>query len=207
MRLSDGQYQKMQSYIKRNRPVLTERTAGYSRRIEGEIDNEVRDLRTYSAVVFYIERGLGDERELVSQAVTAAWTAQAMNNNKYMVCLFSYGWDDRQLHHAGRSQWGNRYPAYKPWIDELCNLAGNSPGTTPALIPALFPLANPYDRKTNVDRSDLLMFIARDRNVMMSKAVADRYNMFKGRNAVWIFTGYNEPEFAAGEFVPNIDDN
>ncbi len=204
MKLSDEQYQKMQSYLKRNRPVLIERAEGYSRRIEGEIDKGVGDLRAYSAVLFYIERGLGSERELVHQAVMAAWSAQAMNNNKYLVGLFSYGWDDRELHHSGRNLWGNRYPVYKPWVDELCNLAGDSPGPAPALIPTLFPLADPCGVKTNIARTDLLVFIARDRHVMMSRAAADKYNMVRARNAIWFLVNGENPEFAAGEFMPGI---
>lgn len=202
MRLSDEQVTKLRGYLKRNAPSIDRPEERMSRRIEGVAEMGTGDARGYRAVIAYIQSGLGDQEELARQVLSTVAKVQNDYHLKYPVCLFSFGWDDSQLHHAGEARQGVYRSNTNDWVRELCDLAGNTSSQSPAVVPCLFPNARMYSRKTHVEKDDLLLFFCRDRDVRLHEQASKEYNQRIMRNAIWLFCGPDEVEVQSGHFSP-----
>lgn len=204
MQLNDDQMRKLRFYLVRNAPIIDRPDWRTSLVLEDEVEYGETDAQGYRNVVVYIERGLGDREDLIRQVLQIVKSVQQRDRVKYMVHLFSFGWDDGKLHHAGRSHDGNYYSNIKPWVDELCALAGTDGLKSPAVIPSLFPLTNPYGLKHGIERDDLLIFLCRNREVSMADSAHKKYDLRIMKHSVWLFCGEEQIDISLGDFTPTL---
>lgn len=200
MQLTKEQILDLRRYLKRNAPVIDRLEERMSRRIEGEIEIGSGDARGYRAVVVYMERGFGNQDQLVRQVFHTVAAIQAEYCLQYPVCLFSFGWDDGNLHHGGRSHDGSYYSNVKAWVQELCNLAGTD-ATSSGIIPSLFPLADPYGQKLAVGRDDLLVFFCRNPNAQMHEQARKQYSPQIARHSIWLSDNGGNTDMEMGKVV------
>ena len=173
-----------------------------SRRVPGQCSYE-SEIKAYSSVICYIQKGLGEEDEIIGEAVKIILDIQGSSRLKnYYLHPFSFGWDDNKLHHKKSAisiiSRGNSTNI----TNELCKIAGSDSSGT-STIPALFPPTSLYSKKNKATVHDLLVFICRDRSVMLSELSTAAYNRAR-RCSLWIFTNNDKPEWEFGTFKPEV---
>jgi len=173
-----------------------------SRRVPGQCSYET-EIKAYSSVICYIQKGLGEENEIIGEAIKIILDIKGSSRLKnYYLHPFSFGWDDNKLHHKKSPisiiSRGNSTKI----INELCKLANSDPSGT-SIIPSLFPPTSLYSKKHNVKTNDLLVFICKDRSVKLSGVSTAAYNRVQ-RSSLWIFINNDKPEWEFGTFKPEV---
>jgi len=196
MKLNAEQTRNLSTYLTRNRFCVTRQDERESLRIEGETGDGDWDASGYRSVVAFIQRGLGDQAELVRQVLGNAAKVQNDNHLKYSVLLFSFGWDDGMLHGKGRSLSGglNRCDG---WVKELCELASTDTGPVPQKTPSLFPPAVSKRVPLKVRGEDLLIFFCKDRCGSMTEEARLHYAK-PLKHAVWIYCEEDKADMELG---------
>lgn len=192
-------------YMQRTAPSIARPAVQMSRRLEGEVDYDAEeDAEGYRAIIAYCQRGLGEHAPTINHVLATAAKIQRDCSLEYLVCLFSFGWEDETLHHTGRAYTGRWNSITDGWSNDLCALAGVTDISTTALIPELFPLANPFGRKISVDTDDLLLFFCHNRAVRFSTRADQRYTPGIQKHAIWFFLGEDPVGIEMGSFRPTV---
>jgi len=204
--MDENQRREIFRYLKRSSPVISRRGEGASRRIEGEWStNAEEDVHGYKAVVVYIQQGLGQHTELINRVLSAVASFQHDNRLQYLVCLFSFGWEDGKLHHAGQAHQARWNSLTDGWAEELATLAGTDVPMADPVVTQLFPLVWPsLGAKGRVSREDLLIFFCDQRTVKFSESVATDYHHAFQKNTLWFFLGEEPLGIEYGTFVPKV---
>lgn len=126
-------------------------------------------------------------------------------NHNYHFCLFSFGWEDRKLHHNERSLQVYSIANTDSISNLLCKLAGKGKVESSPVVPALFPFADPYGTIMKVTPEDLLVFFCQDRSVKFAASLEKIYTRNIQRHSVWIFVGGDTPEVEFGRFKPDFE--
>jgi hypothetical protein len=148
-------------YLKRYAPTLDGTGLRASRRLEGYLSSD-SEINAYRAVMYYIEKGLGEHQKVIQQVIEEV--AKVQNRDRYTGyanCLFSFGWTGEDLKHEGKAKHFSRKANSIKLSQKLCLLAGTDPPEEPILVRRLFPPANPYASLRKVTSKDLLLFFYR----------------------------------------------
>ena len=173
-----------------------------SRRVSGQCSHE-SEIKAYSSIIFYIQKGLGEENVNTEAVIKKILDAQGSSRRiNYYLHLFSFGWDDNKLRHKKSAISIISRANSNMIINDLYKLAGSDPSGT-SIIPSLFPPTSLYSKKHNVKTNDLLVFICRDRSVQLSELSSVAYNRVR-RRSLWIFITSDKPEWELGTFKPEI---
>ena len=173
-----------------------------SRRVPGQCSYE-SEIRAYASVICYIQKGLGEENEIIEEAIKIILAIQGSSRLKnYYLHLFSFGWNDNKLHHKKSAISIISRRNSTNITNELCKLAGSDSSGT-STIPALFPPTSLYSKKSKATVNDLLVFVCKDRSVQLSGVSTDAYNRVR-RRSLWIFINNDNPEWEFGTFKPEI---
>jgi len=197
MKLNNEQTKKLRYYLMQKRPSIARQDERESSRIEGETGHGDRDVQGYRAVAAFIQRGLGDQMEIVRQVLDIAAKVQNDNNLNFPVVLFSFGWDDGILHGKGRPRSGGPNIPCNGWATELCDMASAETSPVPQKTPSLFPPAKQTGAPLKVTGEDLLIFFCKDRSVRLTDEAMARYAK-PLKHAVWIYCGDDRAEMALG---------
>ena len=179
------------------RPSIARQDERESSRIESETGHGDRDVQGYRAVAAFIQRGLGDQMEIVRQVLDIAAKVQNDNNLNFPVALFSFGWDDGILHGKGRARSGGPNIPCNGWATELCDMASAETSPVPQKTPSLFPPAKQTGAPLKVKEEDLLIFFCKDRSMRLTDEAMARYDK-PLKHAVWIYCEDDKLEMAFG---------
>lgn len=206
MKLTNEQAAKLKTFLMRKRPCIVRQDERESLRIEGETGDGDWDALGYRSVVAVIQRGLGDQADVVRQVLGIAAKVQNDNNLDYPVLLFSFGWDDGVLHGTGRNRSGGPNIRCDGWVKELCDLASADIGAMQPKIPSLFPPAAQEGASLPLRGEDLLIFFCGDRSMRLTEEARSRYAK-PLKHAVWIYCEGKQVDMGLGFDEENVGVN
>ena len=192
-------------FVRNNAPEIESGHARQSRKIYGQISYDT-PIDAYRSVILYIEKGLGSYIDIISRVIYIITGFQNSHRQwGYFLHLFSFGWDDRVLHHKGHALTVTGFHG-KGIARILCDLSGTDKPAASPVIPALFPRrVDFYSQDANVTKDDLLVFFCSDRSVKCNPPVRQQLSKQFQRRTVWIFlegemVDYEFP--STGRFLP-----
>ena len=176
-----------------------------SRRVLGQCSYE-SEIKAYASVICYIQKGLGEENEIIEEVLKIILDIQGSSRLKtYYLHPFSFGWDDNKLHHKKSAISIISRRNSTNITTELCKIAGSDSSGT-STIPSLFPPTSLYSKKSKATVNDLLVFVCKDRSVQLSGVSTAAYNRVR-RSSLWIFMNNDNPEWEFGTFKPEVADD
>jgi hypothetical protein len=202
MTLTDFQVNDLNYFLRSTAPVISRPEERESRRLEGSIEMGSSDARGYTGIMVYLQKGLGNSDKLLQQIFRCAERFQKRFRLKYDLGLFSFGWDEKKIKHSGSIHNCTYYSDIISLIGELYGLAGTDESPSPVIIPELFPLADPYGRRSDIDRNDLLIFICQNRDIRVTESVYDQLHKRNFRHVIWFFVENSTVEIETSRYYP-----
>ncbi len=197
MKLTNEQETKLSVFLKRHMPCRERTGLRESSRIEGETVEGDMDVPGYRTVTAFIQRGLGDQAEVIQHVLSIVSRVQNDSNFEYPVWLYAFGWDDGLLHGKSRHRRGGPGIRCLGWVEEICELASTDTGPSSPMTPALFPPAVQEGVPLKLRADDLLIFFCKDRRMRLTEEARSRYAK-PLQHAVWFYCEGDEADMTLG---------
>jgi len=175
----------------------------------GYLGDADESSRAYHSVLVYVQKGLGEELELLKQVVKLILRVQKDAGIKYPLLPMSFGWGE-DLHHEKKYfdlDYLNDWMLDNKITKVLSRVSGSESGDTPAIIPALFPKTDNrslYTGKIKVNYEDLLVIIGKKDEVFFNAKLKPKLTSkirkhilfveIDNENIQWYFKNY-EPKY------------
>jgi hypothetical protein len=173
---------------------------------------------SFESVLVYIQKGLGDKKDLIKQVVMLILQVQEGGNRKYPLVPMAFGNEQTLIHEKKYFELGYLNDAYNNMrITEVLSRLSSTQEVDKAVIPELFPKTDArslYHGKTRVTENDLLVIIGRKNQVFFDESLKLKLKVnirkhvlfveIEDENVNWIYKNY-KPVFINLEKMQNYN--